>query len=175
VQNLAKLGVHTYMITGDNERTARAIAKQAGIRHVFAEVLPEDKAKYVKKLQQNGKYKVAMVGDGINDSPALAQADIGIAMGSGTDVAMETGNIVLMKNDLKDVPRAIMLSKKTMKTIKMNLFWALIYNVLGVPIAAGVLYYQTGWLLSPIIAGGAMALSSVSVVTNSLLLRKAKL
>jgi Cu+-exporting ATPase len=169
VKKLEKLGIEVYMITGDNERTARAIAKKAGIKNVFAEVLPEDKAKYVKKLQEKGK--VAMVGDGINDAPALAQADIGIAMSSGTDVAMETGNIVLMKNDLMDVPKAIRLSKITMSKIKQNMFWALVYNTIGIPIAAGVLYFSTGWLLNPIIAGGAMALSSVSVVSNSLLLK----
>jgi len=175
VSALKKMGLKVYMITGDNERTAQAIAKQANIENVFAGVLPEDKANYVKKLQEDGKYKVAMVGDGINDSPALAQADIGIAMGSGTDVAMETGNIVLMKNDLNDVAKAIKLSKLTINKIRQNLFWAFIYNTLGVPIAAGVFYYSTGWLLSPILAGGAMAMSSVSVVTNSLLLKRAKL
>ncbi|MFC1754216.1 heavy metal translocating P-type ATPase [Thermoproteota archaeon] len=173
VQRLQKMKIFVYMITGDNERTANAISKQAGINHVFAEVLPEDKAMYVKRLQKKGK--VAMVGDGINDSPALAQADIGIAMGSGTDVAMETGNIVLMKDDLLDVPRSIELSRMTMSKIRQNMFWALFYNVLGIPIAAGVLYPFTGWLLSPIIAGGAMALSSVSVVSNSLLLKYKKI
>ena len=169
IQKLYDLNIKTYLITGDNKTTAHAIAQQAGIQNVFAEVLPQDKADYVKNLQKKGK--VAMVGDGINDAPALAQADIGIAMGSGTDVAMETGNVVLMKNDIMDVPRAIALSRATMKKIKQNMFWALFYNILGIPIAAGILYPYTGWLLSPIIAGGAMALSSVSVVTNSLLLR----
>ncbi len=173
IKQLHSLGLEVYMITGDNERTAQAIAKKAGIEHVFAEVLPEDKANYVKKLQHKGK--VAMVGDGINDAPALAQADIGIAMGSGTDVAMETGNIVLMRNDLLDVPRAIKLSKYTMGKIKQNMFWALFYNILGIPIAAGLFFSFTGWLLSPILAGAAMALSSVSVVTNSLLLKGKKL
>ena len=173
VKALQDMKIMVFMITGDNQRTAKAIAKQAGINHVFAEVLPEDKAGYVKKLQQKGK--VAMVGDGINDAPALAQADIGIAMGSGTDVAMETGNIVLMKNDLRDVPKAIKLSKMTMAKIRQNMFWALFYNSLGIPIAAGVLYSVTGWLLNPMIAGAAMALSSVSVVSNSLLLKAKKL
>ncbi|MFA6088263.1 MAG: heavy metal translocating P-type ATPase [Candidatus Woesearchaeota archaeon] len=183
VKKLKELKITPYMITGDNKRTAKAIAKQVGIDEncVFAEVLPEDKARHVKELQRKGidkfgkQGKVCMVGDGINDAPALAQADIGIAMGSGTDVAMETGNIVLMKNDLLDVPKAIKLSKMTMTKIKQNMFWALVYNVLGIPIAAGVLYLSTGWLLSPMIAGGAMALSSVSVVSNSLLLRAKKL
>ncbi|MEM4266968.1 MAG: copper-translocating P-type ATPase, partial [Candidatus Nanoarchaeia archaeon] len=170
IKQLKKMKIDIYMITGDNERTAKAIAKKAGIDKVFFEVMPEDKANYVKMLQKKNK-KVAMIGDGINDAPAIAQADIGIAMGSGTDVALETGNIVLMKNDLNDVVKAIKLSRQTMKKIKQNMFWALFYNVLGIPIAAGVLYPFTGWLLSPMIAGGAMALSSVSVVSNSLLLK----
>ncbi len=173
VMALKKMDVVPYMITGDNERTARAIAKRVGITHYFASVLPEDKAKHVRDLQRKGK--VAMVGDGINDAPALAAADIGIAMGSGTDVAIESGSIVLMRNSIMDVPRAIRLSKLTMAKIKQNMFWALFYNVLGIPIAAGLLYPFTGWLLSPIIAGGAMALSSVSVITNALLLRMKKL
>jgi Cu+-exporting ATPase len=173
VKKLKSLGLSVYMITGDNERTAKAVAGKVGITNIFAEVLPEDKAKYVKKLQERGK--VAMIGDGINDAPALAQADIGIALGSGTDVAMETGNIVLMRNDLLDVPRAIKLSRLTLSKIKQNMFWALFYNVLGIPIAAGILYPFTGWMLSPIIAGAAMAMSSVSVVTNSLLLQSKKL
>jgi len=172
VLRLQKLGLQVYMITGDNKRTAEAIGKQVNIKNIFAEVLPQDKANYVKQLQQKGK--VAMIGDGINDAPALAQADIGIAMGSGTDVAMETGDIVLMRNDLLDIPKTIKISKMTMSKVKQNMFWALVYNVLGIPIAAGVLFSYTGWLLSPIIAGGAMALSSVSVVTNSLLLKYKK-
>jgi Cu+-exporting ATPase len=168
VSMLYKMGIGVYMITGDNERTAKAIAENVGIKNYFAEVLPEEKASYVKKLKEKGT--VAMVGDGINDAPALAEADIGIAMGSGTDVAAETGEIILMRNNLLDVVKAIKLSKLTMTKIKQNMFWALIYNIIGIPIAAGVLYFSFGMLLSPIIAGGAMALSSVSVVTNSLLL-----
>jgi len=182
VKQLQDMNIGVYLITGDNSRTAKAIAKEAGINqeYVFSEVLPEEKASYVKKLQNSmdrrgNASKVVMVGDGINDAPALAQADIGIAMGSGTDVAMETGNIVLMRNDLLDVPKSIKLSRQTMAKIKQNMFWALFYNILGIPIAAGVLYPFTGWLLSPIIAGGAMAMSSVSVVTNSLLLKNKRL
>jgi len=172
VRALQQQGIFVYMITGDNKRTANAIAKQLGVNHVIAEVLPEDKANEVKKLQRKGK--VAMVGDGINDAPALAQADIGIAIGSGTDVAMETGNIVLMNNNTYDVVRAIRLSKITISKIRQNMFWALFYNSLGIPVAAGLLYPFTGWLLSPIIAGGAMAMSSVSVVLNTLLMKRQK-
>ncbi len=174
VRQLQKDKIFVYMITGDNKRTAHAVAKQLGINHVIAGVLPQDKAAKVKELQKNGR-KVAMVGDVINDAPALAQADIGIAIGSGTDVAMETGNIVLMNNNTYDVVRAIQLSKITMRKIKHNMFWALFYNVLGIPIAAGLLYPFTGWLLSPVIAGGAMALSSVSVLTNTLLMKREKI
>ncbi len=173
IEALRKMNITPIMITGDNTRTAKAIAKMAGLDQFFAEVLPQDKEKHVRKLQRKGV--VAMVGDGINDAPALARANIGIAMGSGTDVALETGNVVLMRNSITDVARAIKLSKMTMSKIKQNMFWALVYNVLGIPIAAGVLYPFTGMLLNPIIAGGAMALSSVSVVTNTLLLRGKKL
>ncbi|MCX6816070.1 MAG: heavy metal translocating P-type ATPase [Candidatus Aenigmarchaeota archaeon] len=174
IRKLESMGIDVYMITGDNERTANAIAKQVGIKNVFFEVLPDKKADYVKKLQKKG-LKVAMTGDGINDAPALAQADVGIAMGSGTDVAVETGGIILMKNDLNDVPKALKLSRMTLAKIKQNMFFSLIYNVLGIPIAAGALYAATGLLLNPMIAGGAMAMSSVSVVSNSLLLKMKKL
>jgi Cu+-exporting ATPase len=169
VANLKKMGLAVYMITGDNERTARAIAKQAGIENVLAEVLPEHKAEEVKKLQATG-IKVAMVGDGINDAPALAQADLGVALSSGTDVAMETGGVVLMKNDLNDVVTAIKLSRETLGKVRQNLFFSLFYNVAGIPIAARV-FAGFGLVLKPELAGLAMALSSVSVVANSLLLR----
>ncbi len=171
VTALRKMGKAVAMITGDNERTAKAIAKQAGIETVLAEVLPEQKEKEIKKLQESGK-KVAMAGDGINDAPALTQADVGIAIGSGTDVAIESGDVVLVRNDLRDVVTAIELSGYAMKKIKQNLFWAFVYNTVGIPVAAGALYPFTGWLLSPIIAGAAMAFSSVSVVSNSLLMRR---
>jgi len=173
VAQLQSMGREVIMITGDNKRTADAIAGQLGIKGVLAEVLPQQKADNIKKLQVEGK-QVAMVGDGINDAPALAQADVGIAIGSGTDVAIEAGEIVLVKNDLRDVVSAIQLSAYAMRKIKQNLFWAFIYNSLGIPIAAGILYPFTGFLLNPVIAGFAMAFSSVSVVTNSLLMKRFK-
>ena len=172
IAQLQQMGLRTAMITGDNALTARAVAQSVGIppELVFAEVLPENKAEHVKRLQTEG-FIVGMVGDGINDAPALAQANVGIAMGTGTDIAMEASDITLIRGDLRSVPQAIALSHATMRTIKRNLFWAFIYNIIGIPIAAGVLYPLTGWLLSPIIASAAMAASSVSVVLSSLRLR----
>lgn len=173
IKELKERGYKIGMITGDNKITAEAIGKQVGIDMIFAEVTPEDKYLKVKELQEEG-YNVAMVGDGINDSPALVQADVGIAIGGGTDIAMESADIVLMKRNLKDVLTAMDLSNATIRNIKQNLFWAFIYNTLGIPIAAGVLYPFTGHLLNPMIAGGAMAMSSVSVVTNALRLKNFK-
>ena len=171
IQKLHKMNIETIIITGDNKITAQAVANKVGIKKVIAEVLPYEKAKEIKELQKNGKI-VAMVGDGINDSVALTQADVGIALGAGTDIAIEAGDIVLVKNNLMDAVRAIRLSKLTMTKIKQNLFWAFFYNVIGIPVAAGVLYPATGLLLTPELAGLAMGFSSVSVVTNSLLLKK---
>ncbi|WP_314295584.1 copper-translocating P-type ATPase, partial [Fusobacterium periodonticum] len=173
IEKLKKENIKTYMLTGDNERTAKVIAKKLGIDDVIAEVSPEDKYKKVKDLQEQGR-KVVMVGDGVNDSPALAQADVGMAIGSGTDIAIESADIVLMSKDIETILTAIRLSKATIKNIKENLFWAFFYNSCGIPIAGGLLYLFTGHLLNPMIAGLAMGLSSVSVVTNALRLKRFK-
>ena len=174
VKQLQSMGVEVYMLTGDNERTAYTIAAEAGITQYKAEASPNDKSEFIKALQAQGKI-VGMAGDGINDSQALAQADVSIAMGRGTDIAMDVAKITLMSSDLKQIPRAMVLSKKTVKTIKQNLFWAFIYNIIAIPLAAGILYPINGFLLNPMIAGAAMALSSVSVVSNSLRLKWSKL
>jgi Cu+-exporting ATPase len=174
VRNLHMLDIKVTMLTGDNKQTAEAIAKEVGIDTVVAEVLPQEKLGYVKELQSQGQI-VAMAGDGVNDAPALAQADIGIAMGTGTDVAIETAGITLLHGDISKLVKAVKLSKMTMRGIKQNLFWAFFYNIIGIPLAAGIFFPFFGWLLSPVFAGFAMAFSSVSVVGNSLRLKAKKL
>jgi len=174
IDHLHDLGIKVIMLTGDNERTARAVASKLGIDEVEAGVEPQDKHERIKRLR-DGRHLVAMAGDGINDAPALAAADVGIAMGTGTDVAMESAGITLMKGDLRGIEKAIRLSRAMMRNIRENLFFAFIYNSLGVPIAAGILYPVFGILLSPIIAGAAMSLSSVSVIGNALRLRSIRL
>jgi Cu2+-exporting ATPase len=174
IETLQNMGIEVHMLTGDNSQTAAAVANQVGVRHYQAEVMPSDKADFIKELQKQGKV-VAMVGDGINDSHALAQADVSIAMGKGSDIAMDVAKMTLITSDLNMIPKALKLSGKTVKTIRQNLFWAFIYNLIGIPVAAGVLYSVNGFLLDPMLAGAAMALSSVSVVSNSLRLKATKL
>ncbi len=174
IQQIKRMGLAIYMLTGDNEHTAKVIADKVGITHFKANVMPSDKGNFIAALQAEGKV-VAMAGDGINDSEALALADVGIAMGSGTDIAMESASITLMHSDLQQIAKAIKLSKATMQTIRQNLFWAFIYNLIAIPIAAGVLYPFSGFLLNPMIAGAAMSLSSISVLSNSLRLKKRSL
>ncbi|RYZ24229.1 MAG: HAD family hydrolase, partial [Chitinophagaceae bacterium] len=174
VQRLKSLGIDVYLFTGDNQQTAAAVARQVGIEHFKGEALPQDKAAFVKELQEKGKI-VAMVGDGINDSHALAQADVSIAMGKGSDIAMDVAKMTLISSDLERIPTALRLSRLTVRTIRQNLFWAFIYNLIGIPVAAGMLYPVNGFLLNPMIAGAAMALSSVSVVANSLRLKWTRL
>ena len=170
IKQLHNLGIEVYMLTGDNERTAKAVSEKVGIKNYKAETLPHHKAEFIQELQQQGK-TVAMVGDGINDSQALAQANVSIAMGKGSDIAMDVAKVTIISSDLSKIPQAIKLSKYTVAAIKQNLFWAFIYNIIGIPIAAGILYPINGFLLNPMIAGAAMALSSVSVVSNSLRLK----
>jgi Cu+-exporting ATPase len=172
VRRLKDMGLELWMITGDNPRTAEVVARTVGIANVLAGVLPDGKAGEVQKLRQAGKH-VAMVGDGINDAPALAQADAGIAIGTGADIAMEAAGVTLMRDDLNGAAEALGLARRTMRVIRQNLFWAFAYNTIGIPIAAGVLYPFTGWRLSPVLASAAMALSSVTVVANSLRLKRA--
>jgi Cu+-exporting ATPase len=172
IKALRQMGLHVVMMTGDHPQTAAAVAKELGIDHILAGVLPANKATEIKRLQENGQQVVAMVGDGINDAPALATADIGISLGSGTDIAMEASDMTLIRNDLTLVPAAIRLSRDTLWVIRQNLFFAFIYNTIGIPVAAGVLYPLCGLLLNPGFAAAAMALSSLSVMTNSLRLRK---
>ena len=166
IEQLKRLGLRVVMLTGDNERTAKAIGEQAGVDEVIAGVLPDGKEEVIRKLQESGK--VAMVGDGINDAPALTRADIGIAIGAGTDVAIDAADVVLMKSTLADVPAAVRLSRATLRNIHQNLFWAFIYNVIGIPLAAGVFVHLFGWSMNPMFGAAAMSLSSVCVVTNAL-------
>jgi P-type Cu+ transporter len=174
ISNLHKMGIQVIMLTGDDERAAKYMASLVGIDDVIAHVLPGDKLEKIKELQREGRI-VAMAGDGVNDAPALAQADVGIAMGTGTDVAIESAGITLLGGDISKLVKAIKLSKITMRGIKQNLFWAFVYNVVGIPLAAGAFYPIFGWVLNPIFAGFAMAMSSVSVVTNSLRIKTKKL
>jgi Cu2+-exporting ATPase len=174
IQGLQKQGIEVYMLTGDNALTAKAVAQKLNIKNYQAEVMPADKANFIQHLQNQGKI-VAMVGDGINDSHALAQADVGIAMGKGSDIAMDVAKMTIISSDLQLISKAIRLSKLTVRTIHQNLFWAFIYNLIGIPIAAGILYPLWGFMLNPMIAGAAMALSSVSVVSNSLRLKTKKI
>jgi Cu+-exporting ATPase len=174
IQRLHREGLHVVMLTGDNERTAQAIAREVGVDDVIAGVLPQGKVEAIRRLQAEHRV-VAMVGDGVNDAPALAQAEVGITMATGSDIAMEAGDVTLMRSDLTGVAAAIALSRGTMRVMRQNLFWAFAYNVIGIPIAAGILYPVCGLLLSPVLASAAMAFSSFSVVTNSLRLSRLKI